>query len=82
MSLRGPVAGVLAVLEIWKLRRILMAKRSDKNAPDEESLSSAYDYLEYSLRGLKKVADEAEDERVRLRALAHVAKISAGLLRS
>lgn len=58
-----------------------MTNQPKKSAPDEGGFAHPYGYLEYALRALKMIADEAEDERVRLRAVAHLAKISAGLLR-
>ena len=77
----GLVLGVLAMVNICGPKENQMPKQPKNKAPDERGLESAYDYLEFSLRERKKIADEAEDERVRLRALAHVAKISAGLVR-
>ena len=58
-----------------------MVKQAQSETPNEGDFETAYDYFEFALRELKKLADEAEDEKIRLRAVAHIARISASLLR-
>jgi len=58
-----------------------MTKQPKKSTLDEVGFEHPYDYLSFALKELKKIADETEDERIRLRCLSHLAKVSAGLLR-
>lgn len=55
-----------------------MTKKPKDDLPGLDELQDPVGYLIYSLRELKKLADETDDEKVKLRALAHLAKAGSG----